>query len=695
MLARQGLVSNSDMTIHFSSIRNLFFVSHLCLIIISSTSSAQQVRRRRFFQDLRPTYNWDPEQNVVISESRAKKFLQEFGYMKKFDRNSRKWKFTDWKYDGPYPSKKEWHESSDSESFAITEDWDFEVERETVMDPESSENKEEQKLYLEAIAKFQKQNNLPVTGQVDEQTMKMFVRPRCGVPDNLGRFLIKNTSKELEGIAPSKSTPTEKPRFPNLHTILRSSAPNVRQSQKPVDLTTPSSVDMLTTVLTSYADDTGVPSTTTSPEPVRRRRALPRPLSFKDIVKRKKRSQGSNYITPGTPDTIFGKTVITWRIYSNYHSEYLELEAVRHTIKYAFRMWAEVSPLIFVEDTYGDIFDVDVKIAFATGAHLNDNYPFDPYEVEPTQFSHAFIVGDIHFNDNVHFTIDSSHGISLLKTAVHEIGHVLGLPHVNDLQQSVMYPYYTPYDKTNFGLHPSDKHAIQELYGKCDGNFDSVFDWIHMRADGKRVFSTFFFKNSVTWLYEYRYNQTRNGYPLHIDNTWQGIPNNIDAIVQIWSSNNDQVYFFKGTRVIQYDSNAQQAFDIDPATGLAEGDPISEKFPGIPDNLDAAYFDRKDKNIYFFKNSSVYVFDPDTNSVVSDYPKPINQVFLGRSANVPPLENNIDVAYYSFKHRSLYFFKDNRYWRASYQTNTTGQYLRKVGYAENWNLKWNDICEVE
>ncbi|CAD7089035.1 unnamed protein product [Hermetia illucens] len=37
--------------------------------------------------------------------------------------------------------------------------------------------------FREAIRKLQEFGNVPVTGQIDEQTVKLMRRPRCGIPD--------------------------------------------------------------------------------------------------------------------------------------------------------------------------------------------------------------------------------------------------------------------------------------------------------------------------------------------------------------------------------------------------------------------------------------------------------------------------------------------------------------------------------
>ena len=50
-------------------------------------------------------------------------------------------------------------------------------------------------------------------------------------------------------------------------------------------------------------------------------------------------------------------------------------------------------------------------------------------------------------------------------TAVHEIGHAIGVDH-STYFDAIMYPFYTGY-KPNLELHEDDVMAIQAKYGKC------------------------------------------------------------------------------------------------------------------------------------------------------------------------------------------------------------------------------------
>lgn len=76
------------------------------------------------------------------------------------------------------------------------------------------------------------------------------------------------------------------------------------------------------------------------------------------------------------------------------------------------------------------------------------------------------MLGDIHFDDAESWTLklrpnDDSQPIDLVSVAAHEIGHALGLPHLNN-QDALMYTYYL---KSHRFLHVDDIKAIRVLYG--------------------------------------------------------------------------------------------------------------------------------------------------------------------------------------------------------------------------------------
>ena len=76
----------------------------------------------------------------------------------------------------------------------------------------------------------------------------------------------------------------------------------------------------------------------------------------------------------------------------------------------------------------------------------------------------------MHFDDDENFKSirsDNQDGLYLLRVAVHEIGHVLGLAH-KSRSYSIMYAYYhglemSHHDEIELGWE--DRKAIQNIYG--------------------------------------------------------------------------------------------------------------------------------------------------------------------------------------------------------------------------------------
>ncbi|XP_019509749.1 PREDICTED: matrix metalloproteinase-21 [Hipposideros armiger] len=392
----------------------------------------------------------------------------------------------------------------------------------------------------------------------------------------------------------------------------------------------------------------------------------------------------------------FAKKTLTWRLVGEGYSSQLSVEDQRYIFRLAFRMWSEVTPLDFREDLTAPGATIDIKLGFGRGRHLGCPRVFDGSGQE---FAHAWRLGDIHFDDDEHFTPPTSDkGISLLKVAVHEIGHVLGLPHTYRTG-SIMQPNYIPQGPA-LELDWSDRKAIQKLYGSCEGSFDTAFDWIrterNRRGDVMVRFSTYFFRKSWYWLYENRNNRTRYGDPIHILTGWHGVPaQSLDAFVHIWTWTRDERYFFKGNQYWRYDSDKDQAHAKDEQ-GKSYPKLISEGFPGIPSPLDTAFYDRRKQLIYFFKGSFVFAFDVNRNQVLDSYPKKMAEVFPAIEPQNHPFRS-IDSAYYSYAHKSVFFLKGSLYWKVVNDADRQHQaWLPSNGLFPKQSIsgKWFDVCDV-
>ncbi|XP_045710506.1 matrix metalloproteinase-21 [Phyllostomus hastatus] len=423
----------------------------------------------------------------------------------------------------------------------------------------------------------------------------------------------------------------------------------------------------------------------------------PRPKRFLHLL-----FPGPGWQLEGSPQSggtlAFAKRTLTWRLMGEGYSSQLSVQEQRYIFRLAFRMWSEVMPLNFREDLTAPAATIDIKLGFGRGRHLGCPRVFDGSGQE---FAHAWRLGDIHFDDDEHFTPPTSDmGISLLKVAVHEIGHVLGLPH-SYRPGSIMQPNYVPQGPA-LELDWSDRKAIQKLYGSCEGAFDTAFDWIRRERNhhGEVTvrFSTYFFRRSWYWLYENRNNRTRYGDPIPILAGWHGLPaQDIDAFVHVWTWGRDERYFFKGTQYWRYDSDRDQAHTEDEQ-GKAYPRLISEGFPGVPSPLDTAFYDRRKQLIYFFRGSLVFAFDVNRNRVLGSYPKQMADAFPAVEPRDHPLRD-LDAAYYSYAHKAVFLLKGSAYWRVAGDGDRPRG--RRAGLPPNGvfprqrvSRKWFDVCDV-
>ncbi|ODM91739.1 Interstitial collagenase [Orchesella cincta] len=128
-------------------------------------------------------------------------------------------------------------------------------------------------------------------------------------------------------------------------------------------------------------------------------------------------------------------------------------------IEKAFAEWEDVSNLIFTRSVYG--FEGDINIRFLSGDHRDAND-------SDTHVAHAFYpdqrgTGDIYFNDDLKWKVGNTSGYDIFQTAVHKIGHTLGLGHFRH-EDSVM--CNTSECSPSRSLHSDDIKAIQIIYGK-------------------------------------------------------------------------------------------------------------------------------------------------------------------------------------------------------------------------------------
>ncbi|XP_051888834.1 LOW QUALITY PROTEIN: matrix metalloproteinase-21-like [Pristis pectinata] len=446
------------------------------------------------------------------------------------------------------------------------------------------------------------------------------------------------------------------------------------------------------------------------------------------VEQMRRRRAASDLLDNTFPQLAFTKSRLRWRILDEGYSSQLTIDDQKMILRLAFRMWSEVTPLIFIEDLTSPASEIDIKLGFGTsedihcpitltphrgvskqqhaGTGQHPGYPgrgtlgcSQVFDGNGQEYAHAWRLGDVHFDDDEHFVKpSSSEGISLLTVAVHEIGHVLGLPHIRR-PGSIMHPNYIPQESKDLELDWYDRKAIQQIYGVCEGSFNTVFDWVRQEENefGEVTyrFNTYFMRHGWYWMYENRFNRTRYGDPIPLVVGWRGLPSSdIDGFVHIWTWNRDITLFFKGTLYWQYDNDNDRVYSEDPQ-GNRFPRPIAQAFPGIEGPIDTVYFDKRDHCLYLLQR--VTAFSVDLNATVPGYPKRIIDVFPPIVKGNHPL-GHLDAAYYSYTHTATFIFKDTVYWRViNEEDRENNASLPLNGLLPHHRIAehWHDICEVD
>ncbi|KAM9294445.1 stromelysin-2-like [Gastrophryne carolinensis] len=354
------------------------------------------------------------------------------------------------------------------------------------------------------------------------------------------------------------------------------------------------------------------------------------------------------------------KEILTYKIINT--TAQLASNLVREELIKSLKVWEEVSTLRFVEVKANQTADID--IFFVSGRHNDgERNAFDgPGRVlghafmPPFSKSRSSIDGDLHLDNDEKWTINEKKGVNLLQAAAHELGHSLGLDH-STVSGALMAPTYKGY-KPSFKLHADDIEAIQTLYGKpaaktnaSSGSSPSGSKAVTPAAEKKNVTSsakagedikdpkkqtivklcsdepvdTFIStKDGSTYLFkgEYFWELSHGKLPMApkkkqpqlISSKWKELPASIDAAVRMQNPVAEQdgkLFFFKGNKYWKYDNEKLEA-------GYPKA--IKKGFPGIPNNVDAAFTQpavlakggkvMREERIFFIKGKHYYVYDP-------------------------------------------------------------------------------------
>ncbi|XP_041473580.1 72 kDa type IV collagenase-like isoform X2 [Lytechinus variegatus] len=303
---------------------------------------------------------------------------------------------------------------------------------------------------------------------------------------------------------------------------------------------------------------------------------------------------------------------------------------VRHDVRMAFKLWSDVTPLVFVE-VHDETVEVDIELRFGSRVHTSV-YGDPAFDGEGGTLAHAFTPnsgwgktnGDVHFDDDEHFTHKVYSGINLFYTAAHEIGHALGLDH-SDQRNSLMWPWDKGYIP-NFRLPLDDRLGIQVIYGKnpfqvstdpppttqttttqppilippyCNTSLDAVAD---IRGN------LMIFKGKKMWRFRPNYNS--EGYPdgtfplvavdtdmgILTEQFFRGIKQGMKAV---YERQDNKIVFLKARKKWIYDG-----------TTLYQGPVrVSPSPNGYPLTVYAALYDKTSGLTHLFKGNKVWLYN--------------------------------------------------------------------------------------
>ncbi|KAL9970692.1 hypothetical protein ACROYT_G023103 [Oculina patagonica] len=184
----------------------------------------------------------------------------------------------------------------------------------------------------------------------------------------------------------------------------------------------------------------------------------------------------------GVPDVGYNGERMRVKRYSTWHQKWRKT-SLKYYLSYgedlshskqdrifsqAFKMWSDVARKLKFSRTYS-VSDADLKISFGKGSHAGvsgEGQCSFKFDGRGNVLAHAFFPEDgrLHFDEDEKFSETGSSfwgKQSLIYTAVHEIGHALGLRHSN-VKGAVMWP------SASYGrpkLHSDDIAGIRSLYG--------------------------------------------------------------------------------------------------------------------------------------------------------------------------------------------------------------------------------------
>ena len=235
----------------------------------------------------------------------------------------------------------------------------------------------------QAVRQFQKSYQIEQTATLDRRTILAMNQNRCGNTD----AALEDGTKTFE-----KAAQKARPRPPTRGTRRRRRALDILDKKEEFRIREARSIDLLqrSGLLHHLIRDGGKPQKTQS---VQRRKELFK--EFKEKIEREPdpstlaSSKHANVVIDGVMDEdkldhirnkrsapidedianskAFKKQAVTWRLLTSSLSRHIPTSDQRSTLQLAFRMWSEVIPITFTENTEDHLSKIDIRIAFVKG----------------------------------------------------------------------------------------------------------------------------------------------------------------------------------------------------------------------------------------------------------------------------------------------------------------------------------------
>ncbi|XP_077283647.1 stromelysin-2-like [Arctopsyche grandis] len=228
------------------------------------------------------------------------------------------------------------------------------------------------------------------------------------------------------------------------------------------------------------------------------------------------------------------------------YPSYLRADVTDDILMKAFGFMSKHINMIFTNVLYAP----DIEIQFVKSIKRNNYTSFDEGSHVTAVSTVPGILGKIYINDEIEWSVKNKKGFSLFRTAVHQIGHILGLGHGNFT--SIMSPFV--------GI----QHEFNELKSSDDALniLQTAYESLPKKSSlcSAKSIDTIFFTRSYQYLYVFidKYfwkmdsNRDKIEFPKLISEKWKELIGPVDAGYQ---DENGWTYIFMGTHMWKYFGN--------------------------------------------------------------------------------------------------------------------------------------------